>query len=83
MNAPTPVTTAVTETLADFVVRSTAKSIPDAVYAEAARSFLNWAGCAVGGATHAAIDSAWAAAKPFAGAAQASVLGRDIRTDVL
>ncbi|MGL4241293.1 MAG: MmgE/PrpD family protein, partial [Beijerinckiaceae bacterium] len=43
----------------------------------------NWAGCAVGGAPHPAIDRAWAAAKPFAGAAQASVLGRDIRTDVL
>ncbi len=83
MNAQTSATVAVTETLADFVVRSDAKSIPDAVYAEAARSFLNWAGCAVGGATHPAIDIAWAAARPFAGAPQASVLGRNIKTDVL
>ena len=57
--------------------------MPEAVYTEATRTFLNWLGCAVGGATHPAIDIAWAASKPFAGAAQASILGRDIRTDAL
>jgi 2-methylcitrate dehydratase PrpD len=83
MNAHAPVETAVTQALAAFVVESQPVSIPDAVYAEATRTFLNWIGCAVGGATHPAIDIAWAAAKPFAGAAQASILGRNIRTDVL
>ncbi len=83
MNAQTPVETAVTQALATFVVGSTPDSIPEAVYTEATRTFLNWLGCAVGGATHPAIDIAWAAAKPFAGAAQATILGRDIRTDVL
>jgi 2-methylcitrate dehydratase PrpD len=83
MTASAPVATAVTQTLAEFVVNSRAEGIPDAVYAEAARSFLNWVGCAVGGATHPAIDIAWAAAKPFAGKEQATVLGRGFKTDVL
>ncbi|MCA3628931.1 MAG: MmgE/PrpD family protein [Methylobacterium sp.] len=82
MNAPAA-STAVTQILADFVVRSGADDIPAAVYAEATRSFLNWIGCAVGGSIHPAIDRAWAAAKPFAGAEQASVLGRKFRTDLL
>ena len=83
MNAQAPVDTAVTRALAEFVVNSRAETVPDAVYTEATRTFLNWLGCAVGGALHPAIDIAWAAAKPFAGAAQASILGRSIRTDVL
>jgi 2-methylcitrate dehydratase PrpD len=83
MNAHAPVVTAVTRHIADFVVNSSADDIPDAVYAEATRSFLNWLGCTVGGSTHPAIDIAWRAAKPFAGAEQATVLGRGFRTDVL
>ncbi len=83
MNAPVATNSAVTQTLADFVVRSRAEDIPAAVYTEATRSFLNWIGCAVGGSIHPAIDRAWAAAKPFAGAEQASVLGRKFRTDML
>jgi 2-methylcitrate dehydratase PrpD len=83
MNAPAAANPAVTQILADFVVRSRAEDIPAAVYTEATRSFLNWIGCAVGGSIHPAIDRAWAAAKPFAGAEQASVLGRKFRTDML
>ncbi|MCA3625393.1 MAG: MmgE/PrpD family protein [Methylobacterium sp.] len=83
MNAPVVPDIAVTRILADFVVRSGADDIPSAAYAEATRSFLNWIGCAVGGSIHPAIDRAWAAAKPFAGAEQASVLGRKFRTDLL
>lgn len=74
---------AVTETLARFVVESRADDIPADVWREAERSFLNWIGCAVGGSIHPALDRAWAALKPFAGAEQATVLGRGIRTDVL
>jgi 2-methylcitrate dehydratase PrpD len=83
MNAHSPAITAVTRHIAEFVVSSRADAIPDTVYAEATRSFLNWVGCTVGGSTHPAIDIAWAAAKPFAGAEQATVLGRGFRTDVL
>jgi 2-methylcitrate dehydratase PrpD len=83
MNAHAPVVTAVTRHIAEFVVNSRADDIPAAVYAEATRSFLNWVGCTVGGSTHPAIDIAWAAAKPFAGAEQATVLGRGFKTDLL
>ncbi len=83
MNAHSPVITAITRYIAEFVVNSRADAIPETVYAEATRSFLNWIGCTVGGSTHPAIDIAWAAAKPFAGAEQATVLGRGFRTDVL
>jgi 2-methylcitrate dehydratase PrpD len=83
MNAHTPVITAVTRQIAEFVVASQADAIGSEVYAEATRSFLNWVGCTVGGSTHPAIDIAWAAAKPFAGAEQATVLGRGFRTDLL
>ncbi len=74
---------AVTQTLARFVVGSRPQDVPDAVYAEATRSFLNWIGCAVGGSEHPALDRAMAALMPFAGPAQATVLGRGSRTDVL
>jgi 2-methylcitrate dehydratase PrpD len=80
MNAHAP---AITRHIAEFVVGSQADAIPESVYTEATRSFLNWVGCTVGGSTHPAIDIAWAAARPFAGAEQATVLGRGFRTDVL
>jgi 2-methylcitrate dehydratase PrpD len=83
MNAHSPVVTAITRHIAEFVVNSRADAIPEAVYTEATRSFLNWIGCTVGGSTHPAIDIAWAAAKPFAGTEQATVLGRGFRTDLL
>ena len=40
----------VTRTLARFVIDHTASKVPQNVRHEAARSFLNWVGCAVGGA---------------------------------
>lgn len=73
----------VTQILADFVVDSKPTSIPEGVWREAERSFLNWAGCTVGGSIHPALDKMMAALLPFAGPAQASVLGRRTRTDVL
>jgi 2-methylcitrate dehydratase PrpD len=74
---------AVTRKLADFVVRSKPDDVPSAVYTEAERSFLNWIGCAVGGSIHPALDRAMAALLPFAGPAQATVLGRGDKTDLL
>jgi 2-methylcitrate dehydratase PrpD len=47
------------------------------------RSFLNWLGCAVGGSIHPTLDIALAAIRPFAGPAQAGVLGRCDRLDIL
>jgi 2-methylcitrate dehydratase PrpD len=83
MNKQASAVTEITRHIAEFVVNSRAEQIPETVYAEATRSFLNWIGCTVGGSTHPALDIAWAAAKPFAGPRQATVLGRGFRTDVL
>ncbi|WP_445504227.1 MmgE/PrpD family protein [Microvirga sp. G4-2] len=73
----------VTQVLANFVVASKADDIPEAVYTEAVRSFLNWAGCAVGGSIHSTLDRTLAAIRPFAGQGQATVLGRGDKLDLL
>ncbi len=73
----------VTRTLARFVVEHDAAQIPGTVLHEAARSFLNWLGCAVGASRHETVERAIAALAPFSGAAQATVLGRGDRLDVM
>ena len=75
--------TGVTLELARFVVESRWSSIPGAINHEARRALLNWAGCALGGCRDEAVDTALAALSEFAGAPQASVLGRGGRTDIL
>jgi len=69
--------------LSRFVLSLDGTRLPEKVRAEAARSVLNWAGCAVGGARHPAIDAAVAALLPFAAGTQCSLLGRTERTDAL
>src|SRR5918994_6960193 len=83
MDAATVDRSKVTQVLADFALRSTAADIPAAVYTEAVRSFLNWAGCAVGGSIHPTIDRALAAVRPFAGPGQGTILGRGDKLDLL
>jgi 2-methylcitrate dehydratase PrpD len=73
----------ITRTLARFVVEHDAAGIPDAIRHEAARSFLNWVGCAVGGSAHETVQNALAALAPFSGPAAATVLGRAERLDVM
>src|SRR5260370_39904605 len=73
----------VTRTLARYVVNSRASDIPEAVKGEGVRSIVNWVVCAVGAARHDAVESALAALIPFAGPAQATVLGRSDKTDIL
>src|SRR5436305_7476813 len=73
----------VTRTLARYVVNSRASDIPDTAKREGVRSILNWLGCAVGAARHDAVECALSALTPFAGPAQASVLGRSDKTDIL
>src|ERR1044072_1424383 len=72
-----------TRTLAKFVVEHEAAAIPQSVRHEAARSFLNWAGCAVGASRHETVESAIRALSPFSGPAQATVLGRSDRLDIM
>ena len=73
----------VTGLLCNWLVASRAEEIPAAVRREAVRSLLNWVGCTVGGARHEAVDHALAALQPFAGPAQASLLGRRERIDIM
>lgn len=73
----------VTRTLARYVVDAEPESVPAAVRAEAVRSFLNWMGCAVGGARHPTVDRALAAVRPFAGGPETAIPGRPERLDAL
>ncbi len=73
----------VTRRLARYVTGSRATDIPQAVRHEATRSLVNWLGCALGGSRHDAVTIALNALQPFAGPAQASVIGRRARVDSL
>lgn len=73
----------VTRTLARFVLGHQRDAIPETVRHEAARSFLNWVGCAVGGSQHETVECALAALSAFSGPRVATVLGRGERLDVM
>ena len=75
--------TGVTRTLAAYVVKASPEDLPAPVRAEACRTLLNWAGCAVGGSRQETVDIAVRALARVAGPAQASVLGRSERIDIL
>jgi 2-methylcitrate dehydratase PrpD len=53
------------------------------VQREGVRTFVNWLGCAVGGAQTEAVEHALAAVELFAGPPQATLLGRGTRLDAL
>ena len=72
----------VTQILARFIAQHRSRGWSDAVDKEAHRTFLNWVGCAVGAANHAACDAALAAAQMLQPAPQATVLGRRERVDI-
>ena len=73
----------VTQALARFVVRSRPEDVPEPARREATRSLVNWLGCALGGSHHEAVAIAVKALGPFAGAPQASLVGRRERLDCL
>jgi 2-methylcitrate dehydratase PrpD len=73
----------VTRTLAKFIVNHKYSDIPQKVRHEAARSFLNWVGCAVGASRHDTVERALAALNEFSGPREATVLGRGDRLDVM
>lgn len=72
-----------TAALADYVLAARAADLPEAARREALRSFVNVFGCMVGGSRHEAVEIAERALLPFAGPAQATVIGRGKRTDAL
>ncbi|MCT7376765.1 MmgE/PrpD family protein [Chelativorans salis] len=73
----------VTQILADWAVNIKGADIPTEVRREGLRTFVNWTGCAVGGARHETVDRALAAVRPFSGKATSTVLGRPDRLDAL
>ena len=77
-----PGTFSPTRLLADWVVDSDWQAIDAGVKDAAARSLLNWLGCALGGANDAAVDSLVSALQPLAGHGPAPLIGRAGTTDL-
>ena len=73
----------VTRTLARHIVSAKPSDLPAPVRKEAARTLLNWVGCSVGGSRHETMGIAISALAAFSGPAQASILGRKERLDIL
>jgi 2-methylcitrate dehydratase PrpD len=72
----------VTRILAKYVMAGRVEDLPAPVRKEAARTLLNWVGCAVGGSQNEAVGIAVSALSPFFGREQASLLGRKERPDI-
>src|SRR5262245_47498233 len=75
--------TGITRDLARYVVEAQFEDLPARIRKDAARTLLNWMGCAVGGSHHESVDIAIDVLQPFAGPSQASILGRTERFDIL
>src|SRR5436190_16686529 len=73
----------VTKKLAHYIVSAQSADLSAPVRKEAARTLLNWVGCAVGGSRHETVGVAVSAMAPFSGPAQAGILGRKERFDIL
>lgn len=81
---PTPPgTPEVTRILTDWAIDTQGSDIPDAVRAEGLRTFVNWVGCAVGGASHETVDAALKGLARFSGKPTSTVIGRNERLDAL
>lgn len=72
-----------TRLVARHIVSTNFEQLSAAVRKEAARTLLNWTGCALGGSRHETVGIAISALAPFSGPAQASILGRTERFDIL
>lgn len=72
----------VTRILAKYIVAGQPADVPAPVRKEAARTLLNWVGCAIGGSSNEAVSIAVSALSPFFGPAQASLLGRREKLDI-
>ncbi len=73
----------VTKTLARYLVGATYDQLPANVRKEGTRTLLNWIGVAIGGSHEPAVNIASTTLTPFSGPAQASLLGRHERFDVM
>ncbi|KQT53178.1 2-methylcitrate dehydratase [Aureimonas sp. Leaf454] len=75
--------TDITQRLATWATGLRGSDIPAEVRREGVRTFVNWLGCAVGGARHETVDRALEAVNLFTGPARAQVIGRTERLDEL
>jgi 2-methylcitrate dehydratase PrpD len=73
----------VTRRLAHYIVTASYEDLPANVRREGVRTLLNWVGVAIGGSRHQTVDIAVSALSPFSGPAQASLLGRRERFDIM
>ena len=71
----------VTEELARWVIELEDDSVPGAVRTEGVRTFVNWLGCAVGGASHPSVDAVLRAVHAFSGKRTSTVIGHSDRLD--
>jgi 2-methylcitrate dehydratase PrpD len=76
-----PNTPKVTEQLADWIVGLEEAGIPDEVRREGLRTFVNWMGCAVGGADHETVDAVLKGVTPLSGKPTSTIIGRGERLD--
>jgi 2-methylcitrate dehydratase PrpD len=74
--------TGITRELARYAVHARYSMLPEHVQREAARAFLNWMGCALGGCREPAVQLAAATVGELGGGPQASIIGHAQRTDV-
>jgi 2-methylcitrate dehydratase PrpD len=72
----------ITGALARYAVQARYAALPDPVRREAARAWLNWMGCALGGCREPAVQLAVETVAELGGGPQASIIGHAHRTDV-
>ncbi len=73
---------AITGIFARYAAQTCYEALPPHVQREAARAFLNWMGCALGGCREQAVQLAIQAALELGGQAQATLIGHSERTDI-
>ena len=72
-----------TRELAEFAAGSRWSDVPQEVRHEGERAFLNWLGCAIAGCRDDSVERLLSALREFAGAPQATLIGRGERLDAL
>lgn len=75
--------TAITRELAQYAVSSRYETFPDAVRHEGVRAFVNFVGCAAGGAREPVVERMLAVVGEFDGGPRATLIGRRQRLDTL
>jgi 2-methylcitrate dehydratase PrpD len=75
--------TAITRELARYVAASRLDALPAAVRHEGVRAFVNWVGCAAGGAREGCVERALEVIAEFNGVPAATLVGRREKLDAL